>query len=321
MKLLGTLCMLLLFLLTGSRQAGEAEKNSALCCQAAMTLQNKQDGHPVVSEYLYEEEAQQKLMYRRILYVSVLGLLLVLLLVLLYVRQRQKVRIIKLAQAASEKEHQFLALQKETEQRLTRKYIDGLESERERIAEDLHDDVCNNLLAFEMSMRSLFEESNASMIDEQLDRLKEVREHLRNISHELMPPVFQYATIDEMLADYILHIALPGQEARIEYHSTGGVDWKQVPQEIGFEYYRIVQETVGNAIRHAEATCICVDLSLEGKRLSLLVTDDGKGFVPDRKSRGVGLRTIQQRAEIIGGKIKLDTMPGAGVRIEISVYI
>ena len=52
----------------------------------------------------------------------------------------------------------------------------------------------------------------------------------------------------------------------------GGVDWKQVPQEIGFEYYRIVQETVGNAIRHAEDTCICVDLSLEGKRLSLLVT-------------------------------------------------
>lgn len=52
MKLLGTLCMLLLFLLTGSRQVGEAEKNSALCCQAAMTLQNKQDGHPVVSEYL-----------------------------------------------------------------------------------------------------------------------------------------------------------------------------------------------------------------------------------------------------------------------------
>lgn len=115
-----------------------------------------------------------------------------------------------------------------------------------------------------------------------------------------------------MLADYILHIALPGQEARIEYHSTGGVDWKQVPQEIGFEYYRIVQETVGNAIRHAEATCICVDLSLEGKRLSLLVTDDGKGFVPDRKSRGVGLRTIQQRAEIIGGKIKIGYHAGSG---------
>lgn len=108
MKLLGTLCMLLLFLLTGSRQVGEAEKNSALCCQAAMTLQNKQDGHPVVSEYLYDEEAQKKLMYRRILYVSVLGLLLVLLLVLLYVRQRQKVRIIKLAQAASEKSVSFL---------------------------------------------------------------------------------------------------------------------------------------------------------------------------------------------------------------------
>ena len=51
------------------------------------------------------------------------------------------------------------------------------------------------------------------------------------------------------------------------------------------------------------------------------MSDDGKGFVPDKKMKGVGLRTIRQRAKIIGGKMKLDTMPGAGVRMEVSVYI
>lgn len=316
MKLLGTLCMLLLFLPVKSRQADEAGNVSVLYCQS-VTLQ---DEYPAVSQYFYEEKEQQRLLYRRLLYASVLGLLIIFLLMLLYARQRQKVRIVKLAQAASEKERRFLALQKETELRLARKYIDGLESERERIAKELHDDVCNNLLAFEMNMHSLPETGNATILNEQLERLKETREHLRNISHELMPPAFQYATIDEMLADYAQHIVLPGK-VKVEYRSTGGVDWKQVPQEIGFEYYRIVQEAVGNAVKHADAAHIRIELSLEGRCLSLSVSDDGKGFVPDKKMKGVGLRTIRQRVKIVGGKMKLDTMPGAGVRMEVSVYI
>lgn len=319
MRLLGTLCMLLLFLPIKSRQANETGKKSALCYRTVV-VQDELVEYSAASQYFYEEKEQLRLLYRRVLYASILGLLVIFLLVLLYVRQRQKVRIVKLAQAAGEKERRFLALQKETELRLTRKYIDGLESERERIAKELHDDVCNNLLAFEMNMRSLSETGSVVVVDEQLEQLKEVREHLRNISHELMPPAFQYATIDEMLADYVLHLALPGQ-VRLEYHSTEGVDWKLVPQEIGFEFYRIVQEAVGNAIKHADAACIRVELSLEDECLSLSVADDGKGFAPDRKTKGVGLRTIWQRANIIGGKIELDAAPGAGVRIKVSVYI
>lgn len=266
-----------------------------------------------------ELKTEKERLHRRILFGSLLALLLIALLVLLNARQRQKVRLAKLAQAAGEKERQFLALQKETESRLTRKYIDGLESERERIATELHDDVCNNLLAFEMNFRSTGQPAGKEL-GGQLEFLQDIRERLRNISHELMPPAFQYATIDEMLTDYVTHLTLPTQ-VRAEYHSTEGVDWNKIPREIGFEFYRIVQEAVNNAMKYAEASCIRVSLNLRDNCLSVLVEDDGKGFDPGRKTTGIGLHTIRQRANLIGGEVELHTAPGAGVRIKVAVNV
>ena len=150
----------------------------------------------------------EHMLRHRIIVGSVISLLGILLLGSLYARQRQRARIALLANAACEKEREFLELQKETEQRLTRKYIDGLESERERMATELHDDVCNNLLALEMNIRTISTEEGADL-DKQLDLLNNTRERLRKLSHELMPPVFQYATLDELLADYVLHLSLP----------------------------------------------------------------------------------------------------------------
>lgn len=290
MKLRGTLCMLLWFLPADDLRANGLMGLSALC---------------------------RRMAHHHVLLSFILGLFLILLLLLLYVRQRQRVYLAKLDQIVSEQKRQYLILQKDTERRLTRKYIDGLESERERIARELHDDVCNHLLAFEMKIRSL-PEKTCEAVEEQLELLKTVRERLRNISHELMPPAFQYATIDEMLSDYIGHLSLPKRMAA-EYRSTKETDWEQVPQEIGFELYRIVQEAVGNAVKYAEATCIRVELSLEGKRLSLLVADNGKGFDSYRKMKGVGLRTIRKRTELIGGEMELDTTRGTGMRVSVNL--
>ena len=265
-----------------------------------------------------ELEDEAKLLHRRIAYGTVISILSIFLLGLLYARQRQKVRLAKLAQAAGEKERQFLALQKETEQRLARKYIDGLENERERMAVELHDDVCNNLLALEMNIHSLTEGDKE--MAKQVGLLGETRERLRNISHELMPPAFQYATIDEMLADYVQHLALP-ECTRALYRSTENVDWNQIPREIGFEFYRMTQEAVSNAVKNADASVIQVVLTLEENSLSVLIADDGKGFEIHKKAKGIGLRTMLQRAETIGAEVELNSVPGEGTNIEITVRI
>ena len=74
------------------------------------------------------------------------------------------------------------------------------------MATELHDDVCNSLLALEMNIRTISGEESSDL-SEQLGLLSNTRERLRTLSHELMPPAFQYATLDEMLGDYVLHLA------------------------------------------------------------------------------------------------------------------
>ena len=154
-------------------------------------------------------EERAKALERRIFLGIVISALLFVLFLLLYARQRQKVKIARLAQAAGEKEQQFLTLQKETERRLTQRYIEGLESERTRIATELHDDVCNSLLALSMDVRTS-EVAASGRLDRQLDLLEKARQRVRHISHELMPPVFQYATLNEMLSDYVNHLQKKG---------------------------------------------------------------------------------------------------------------
>lgn len=262
---------------------------------------------------------EQRSLWRKVISGGVLSVLSIVLLALLYARQRQKARLAMMARAAEEKERQFMALQKDTEQRLTRKYIDGLESERERMASELHDDVCNSMLALELEFRDMPPDVGKEL-EPHLEVLSGLRERLRTMSHELMPPVFQYATIDEMLADYVLHLALPeGQQA--SYHSTENVDWHMVPQNVGFEFYRIAQEAVSNAVKYSGAAHVCVELCLQGKTLSLSIADDGKGFDKGKKSKGFGLRTIWQRGSAVGAAVDLDTAPGKGVRVYVSVNI
>lgn len=283
----------------------------------SVKYQTKEKELEIVSLRREQLEQEATTLRHRIIIGSVIALLIISLLGSLYARQRQRAKIALLAQAAGDKERQFLELQQETEQRLTRKYIDGLESERERMATELHDDVCNSLLALEMNIRTLSAEEDTEL-GKQLDLLNGTRERLRTLSHELMPPAFQYATLDEMLSDYVLHLPLPAH-TRAEYHSSEGIDWNIVPKSIGFECYRIVQEAVNNAMKYAEAACIRVEMSLENNQLSILVSDDGKGFDKSKKTKGIGLQTIRQRAATIGAKVELDSAPGEGTRLNINV--
>lgn len=264
-------------------------------------------------------EQKTKLLHRRIAWGALIFSLLIVLLVMLYARQRQQAHMARLAQAVGEKERQFLKLQQETGRRLTRKYIEGLESERQRIATELHDDVCNNLLALEMNVR-LRPDADSGEGQKLLGQLVQMRQRLRTLSHELMPPVFQYANIDEMLSDYVSHLAVP-EGMKTEYVSTEGVDWSRIPQDVAFEFYRIVQETVSNALKYSGATLVKIALTLAGNELSLLVSDNGRGFDVGRRTQGAGLRTIRQRAGAIKAKMEIVSGSGKGVTIRVVACI
>jgi signal transduction histidine kinase len=87
--------------------------------------------------------------------------------------------------------------------------------------------------------------------------------------------------------------------------------------------FRIIQEQVSNVLRHAEASCIMIELTVEGDLIDLIITDDGKGFDADhiKTNRGVGLKNIASRTQLFNGEVNLATAPGEGCKLQIHIPI
>lgn len=198
-----------------------------------------------------------------------------------------------------ESEMEFAKLRQDTERQLTTRYIEGLENERTRMARELHDGVCNDLMAIQMRL------SDEQPSSPSLAMLDTCREQVRRISHELLPPEFSYATIDEVLKYYIYKLGQSKKDCNYTYSSCpDSTDWSEIPDFISLEIYRIVQEATGNATKHSGASAVDVCLSRNGKSVELTVSDNGQAR--PSQGGGIGRRTMKQRADAAGGKITIE---------------
>lgn len=212
-----------------------------------------------------------------------------------------------------QKELEFAALRADIGRQLTEQYIEGLESERKRMARELHDGVCNDLLAIQMGMKDGKADGNTAEL------LNACRESVRRISHELMPPEFAYASIDEVVRFFVGKQAEANQgKIDISYASSSeGRRWEDVPDSISLEIYRIVQEAVGNAVKHSGGDSIQVRMRLEGNTIWLTIADNGTFRTPQGK--GIGLESIRRRAESIGGSFEISQSAEKGSELRLKV--
>ena len=193
--------------------------------------------------------------------------------------------------------------QKKVEElRLAQKYIDGLEKERARVARDLHDGVCNDLLGIGMQLSAMGPDSPER--EEVLSMLEGLRSEVRTISHDMMPPQFKLSDIEEVMEMYTERFRSQ-TSAEIKFNASleGSRTWQQVPERIAYEVYRIFQEQMGNIIRHSGATRIEAALKLTDTVLSLTISNDGRAFDPTPSREGIGLTVMSERAKAIGAVI------------------
>ena len=200
------------------------------------------------------------------------------------------------------------ALEKETDLRLARQYIDGLESERKRLAKELHDGVCNDLLGIQYYMQTsdaIGKEAQQKLFP----MIEQTRTDVRFISHELMPPALQYANLNVMLEDYVERLGNVHQLIHFHYFSLPEqANWELVSSQKAYELYRIVQEVLGNSLSHSKATEIEIILSMiaEERKIVLTVSDNGKGAsVSLASGNGIGLQTVEDRVKCIDGVYSL----------------
>lgn len=193
---------------------------------------------------------------------------------------------------------------------LRRKYIEGLESERARLARELHDGVCNDLLGLQILMTTSDKEQTIPI-------LKDIMIGVRQISHDLMPPRFAHADIAKVAADYVTHYPLAN--CKINFQATDTDRWQHIDQAKAFEIYRIVQELMGNIAKHANAHIINVYMTYE-KWGQIVLEIENDGAQPQLKDspNGIGLYTTTDRVLGMNGEIKRSETNGM-YKVEIKL--
>jgi len=195
--------------------------------------------------------------------------------------------------------------------------------ERNRLARDLHDSAKQKAfaaLAQLGAVRSMMNRESSSAkshLDEVEDLVYEVIQELTFLIQEMYPMALKEKGLVTILREYLYE-----WENRNDIHVNLAVNHEhQLPLEIEQALYRITQESLANVARHSHASRVNINLSYNGKTVDMLLEDDGCGFILDQKPAGVGLRTMRERASMIGGSIEIDSSPGKGTRIRVCVPI
>ena len=191
---------------------------------------------------------------------------------------------------------------------LAQKYIEGLEKERLRIAEDLHDGVCNDLLGIGLQMKAISRKGECEAGNDIIEMIEKLRADVRYISHELMPPEFRFASLDEIMDSYVGKFSAHSEISFRFEKSADGNEWRNIPDNISYETYRIFQELLSNIVRHSGARNVDIILRLNRRMLSLDFDSDGTAKLPEtvrggRNTKGIGMSVIRERVKSIGATL------------------
>ncbi|MBC7410387.1 MAG: sensor histidine kinase [Arcicella sp.] len=200
------------------------------------------------------------------------------------------------------------------------------ENVRRQIGGDLHDEIGTLLSATRMSLSQVtkYEDNPAKrkiLLNQTQELLNETLNNVRRLSKELMP-----STLDE----FGLIIALKDFTEKMTEYTGVMVCFSQgellevFDKKIELVLYRTAQELVNNALKHAKASVISIQLQVKQNDLVLQVSDNGIGFdlmEVNQPNRGIGIKNIESRINVIKGKIKFDVEKGRGSSFEVSITL
>lgn len=214
-------------------------------------------------------------------------------------------------------------LELQYQQELLQKNLLVQEEERRRIASDLHDEISSKLNVLHLNVHRLRKmEPQTQDYDQTVDDINglisNTLDATRRISHELMPPTLEDFGLIEAVKELSQHVSQSGA-AQVRFES------EVTRQEIGdatteLNLFRIIQELISNSLRHGKANLIDIRFSRRDQRLELYYRDNGKGFdLAQTEKKGLGLRNIESRVRIIGASFQVNSKPGEGFELIMSI--
>ena len=196
------------------------------------------------------------------------------------------------------------------------------EDERQRISRELHDDTAQRLATLLIRLRLASKEEHAeprmSMLEDLREGLQETAESVRRIARGLRPPALEDAGVVTALQAHIRNL-FEDLDIRSSF-DAGAVD-QYLDEDAKLVLYRVIQEALSNVVRHSGASSVNVTIQVDGAFIVAVVKDDGKGF--DHRAiagaGGLGLVGMKERAASTSGTVRVDSRPGHGTRVRLSI--
>jgi signal transduction histidine kinase len=219
-----------------------------------------------------------------------------------------------------------LRAEQERLQVLSRQLLQAQETERRRIARELHDEIGQVLTAVKINLQALQRAAAPAAphpgLQESMAIVDRAVQQVRNLSLDLRPSL-----LDDLGLVAALRWYVDRQSARAGYHGQLIADPPDltVPPDVATTCFRVAQEALTNVVRHARAKRVRVELRREDGALQLVVRDDGIGFdvagASRRAARGasLGLLGMQERVQLVGGQMELESAPGHGTEVRVSL--
>lgn len=223
-------------------------------------------------------------------------------------------------------ENQVAALQKvseENEKLIQQTRLAAVSEERQRLARELHDAVSQQLFAISMMAATAAKialekpEQCASLVANISESASRAQSEMRALLLQLRPVTLEDQRFGEALTSLVYEL-----ESKQVIECELEIDDIDLPKHIENQLYRIAQEGLSNVLRHAEARKVRITLSVSENhtRLLFIIEDDGKGFREEDVSKTtIGLKSIRERTELIGGTVNWVSIPSKGTRMEVRV--
>ena len=235
-----------------------------------------------------------------------------------------------ISQRNKNKELQFIQKQQETNEEIYNLMLSQNESieeartqEKKRISEELHDGVLGRLFGTRLSLDSLNMSNSEEAVktrSQYIDGLKTIEEDIRKVSHELNTDFVSGSGFIDIIKTLVETQTL-AYSLKYEFNHDNDISWDSVTNKKKIHIYRIIQETLHNIYKHANATKVNISFKLKNDVICLIISDKGSGFEVSKAKSGIVLKNMNSRIKDINGTINITSEKDIGTKVTIEVPI
>jgi two-component system sensor histidine kinase UhpB len=192
------------------------------------------------------------------------------------------------------------------------------EEERARVARDLHDEVNQSLTGLLLRLEAVREAAPPELepeLAETRSLANQAMRELLSLARQLRPTALDDLGLAAAIAGQVEQLERSGLSAELRVEG----DFSGLDDDVQLVVYRVAQEALTNAARHSEARRIAVTLRRSEGAVELEVADDGRGFAFEQSERGLGIGGMRERALLIGAELTIESRPGEGTTVRLSV--